>query len=212
MTRIVAPGEREVLGDSPDRGVEVLTDHLPVHATWARFAARREGAPLHVHHEHTDYFYVLEGELEVRLGPDGAPHRVEAGQLSAAPPLVVHGFANTSDAEVRFLNFHIPGSGFIDFMRGMRDGKSVAYDQHDPPADGGRDPADASVGPPRKPFALIELESGEQLEAPEGRPTRSAYLISGELEAAGAGSWIYLDQPIAATASATLLVLDMDAV
>ena len=203
--RIVVPGEREVLGDTPDRGVEVLSDDPAVHATWARFGPRREGAPLHVHREHADFFYVLEGELEVRLGPDGAPHRLEAGQLSMAPPLVVHGFANTSDAEVRFLNFHLPGCGFIDFMRGMRDGESRPYDQHDPPADGGRDPNDASIGPPSDPFSLVELEAGENVEG--GSPV---YVIEGELEGAAQGSWVQLDESDALAASSRSVLLRLD--
>ena len=203
--RIVGPDEGEVLGDAPDRKVKVLSDDPGVHATWAQFGAGREGAPLHVHREHTDYFYVLEGELEIRLGPDGAPHRVEAGQLSIAPELVIHGFGNTSDAEARFLNFHIPGSGFIDFMRGLRDGDSRPYDQHDPPADGGRNPGDAFIGPPRDPFSLEELEAGEKVEG-----ARSIYVIEGELEGAAQGSWLQLGESDALAANSRSVLLRLE--
>ncbi|MDQ2676599.1 MAG: cupin domain-containing protein, partial [Actinomycetota bacterium] len=107
--RVVAPGAGEIVGDSPERRVEILSDHPALHATWSRFGPCREGADLHIHREHTDCFFVLEGELTLRLGPQGGPHRMERGQLAVMPPLVVHGFDNASDAEVRFLNFHMPG-------------------------------------------------------------------------------------------------------
>ena len=59
-----------------------------------------------------------------------------AGSLARVPPMVVHGFRNASDADFRYLNFHAPGSGFADYMRALRDGRKLAYDQHDPPAEG----------------------------------------------------------------------------
>ena len=63
--------------------------------------------PPHTHAAHTDIFYVLEGELELRLG-DGTV-RVPAGSCVAAPPLLVHGFRNPGETEARFLNLHAPG-------------------------------------------------------------------------------------------------------
>ena len=60
--------------------------------------------------------------------------------------MIVHGFRNASDADVRFLNLHAPGVGFITYMREMRDGQPVSYDQYDPPDDGGADPAGATFG------------------------------------------------------------------
>ena len=56
-----------------------------------------------------------------------------AGSLARVPPLVVHGFRNASDADFRYLNFHAPGSGFADYMRALRDGRKLSYDQHDRP-------------------------------------------------------------------------------
>ena len=69
-----------------------------------------------------------------------------AGTLVRVPAGVVHGFRNASDADVRFLNFHAPGVGFADYMRDMRDGRPAAYDQFDPPEDGGRPISEAVVG------------------------------------------------------------------
>ena len=127
-----------MIGDAPDRRVEILADHDSLNATWSRFGPGRDGADLHVHREHTDLFYVLEGEFTLRLGPQGERGRMTAGTLIRMPPGVVHGFRNASDAELRFLNFHAPGVGFADYMRDLRDGRAAAYDQWDPPEDGGR--------------------------------------------------------------------------
>ena len=126
-------GEGEVIGDSADRRVEILSDHETLNATWSRFGPHREGADLHVHRNHTDCFFVLEGELTVRLGLEDELVTVPAGTLARVPPLVVHGFRNGSDAEVRYLNLHAPGQRFADYLRAM-------------PEDGGRPTSEAVVG------------------------------------------------------------------
>jgi mannose-6-phosphate isomerase-like protein (cupin superfamily) len=138
--KVIPPRKGEVIGDAPDRRVEMLSDVDPLHATWSRFGPWRDGADLHVHHHHSDLFYVLTGELTVKLGPDGGETAVPAGTLVRIPPLVAHGFRNGNDAEVRYLNFHAPGRGFADYMRGLSD-----FDQADPPPDGGRPAAEATT-------------------------------------------------------------------
>jgi quercetin dioxygenase-like cupin family protein len=145
---VIPPGGGEVVGDKPGRRVEILSDRDPVHVTLSRFGPGMEGADLHVHEHHTDFFYVLEGELTVRLGVEDRQVTVAEGSLAWVPPDVVHGFRNASDADMRYLNFHAPGSRFADYMRSLRDGGRLAYDQHDPPADGGRstDAAQVSAG------------------------------------------------------------------
>jgi mannose-6-phosphate isomerase-like protein (cupin superfamily) len=59
---VIPPGGGEVIGDSAERRVEILSDGDAVHATWSRFGPGRDGADPHVHRRHTDIFYVLEGE------------------------------------------------------------------------------------------------------------------------------------------------------
>ncbi len=109
---VIPPRGGEVIGDAPERRVEILADHDTLNATWSLFGPGRDGADLHVHHKHTDLFYVLEGEFTLRLGPQGEEHAMPAGTLIRVPSDVVHGFRNASDAELRFLNFHAPGMGF----------------------------------------------------------------------------------------------------
>jgi quercetin dioxygenase-like cupin family protein len=202
---LVPAGGGEVIGDSEWRRVEILSDDESLNATWSRFAAGREGADLHVHRRHYDLFYVLAGELTVRLGAADERVVAPAGSLAIAPPLVVHGFLNAGGAELRFLNFHAPGMGFADYMRGRRDGLDVSYDQHPPPADGGRPaPAEVVVAP-----ALVELDEIAVAEVVAGAPApehvhrghvESLYVLEGELAVsaggrelrAGAGAWVQI--------------------
>ena len=215
---LLPPGGGEVVGDSADRRVEILSDTGPLHATWSRFGAHRNGADLHVHRRHTDLFYVLDGELTALLGPAGAPHVAPAGSLARIPPLVVHGFRNGSAAQLRYLNFHAPGEGFADYLRAVRDGRTLVYDQEDPPADGGRSPTEASIGrgelvadrPGLRVALLADVEAigiaevwsepGSPSPPPHlhHRHVESFYVLAGELAftvgeqelRAGAGAWV----------------------
>jgi quercetin dioxygenase-like cupin family protein len=193
---VVPPGGGEVIGDSPDRRVEILSDHDSVHATWSRFGPGRSGADLHVHRRHTDIFYVLGGELTVRLGLQDERVTVPAGRFAIVPPLVVHGFRNASDADLRYLNFHAPGTGFADYMRGRRDGRTVTYDQEEPPDDGGRPIGEASVSDRVDVDAIAISEATAPQEA-DGDGVRSYYALDELVLTAGgrelraaAGSWL----------------------
>ena len=136
---LLAPGEGEVVTDRPERTLRILADLDYVIVTWFRYEPDEKGPDPHVHHHHTDAFYVLEGEIEVSLGPELESVRATSGSFAAAPPNVVHTFRNASAETAIFLNLHAPSSGFGDHIRG----KDIDFDQHDPPADGGRPFADA---------------------------------------------------------------------
>ena len=64
-----------------------------------------------------------------------------AGTLLVIPSGVVHGFDSDGDVTARCFNFHMPSFGFADYMRGRNPG----FDQFEPPADGGVDPASVVV-------------------------------------------------------------------
>ena len=145
---LLLPGEGETITDRPARTVRILAAHEHLDVTWSRYETGERGPDPHVHHEHADAFYVIEGELEFGLGPKVEPVRALAGSLVVVPPDVVHTFGNEGDATALFLNFHAPGKGFADSMRARRDGQKLdggLFDSFDPPADGGRDAADALV-------------------------------------------------------------------
>ena len=130
----VTPGEGEIIGDSVDRRVELLAELDEVHATLSRFGPGRDGADRHVHREHSDVFVVLAGSLTLKV--EEGERVVGPGSIVTVPPMVIHGFGNTSEADLWYVNLHIPGLGFNDYMRGLRDGVRVAFDQFDPPEDG----------------------------------------------------------------------------
>ena len=71
--------------------------------------------PSHVHDDHVDAFYVLDGELILEVAGDEV--RVGPGGFAAAPIGVEHGIRQL-EAATRFLNFHVPDAGFADFVRG----------------------------------------------------------------------------------------------
>jgi mannose-6-phosphate isomerase-like protein (cupin superfamily) len=219
-TIFLPPGGGEVIGDTRRRRVEILSDAEPLNATWSRFGPRSVGADLHVHRRHVDLFYVLDGELTVRLGIEDEPVAVPAGTLARVPPLVVHGFRNRSDADVSYLNFHTPGRQFSEYLRALRDGREFSYDQHDPPEDGGRPTSEAIVGgeelvvdrPGLRVALLADVEEigiSETTTEPGGaappahlhrRHVESFYVLSGEMTftadgrelEATAGTWVQI--------------------
>ena len=216
---IVIPASAgEVIGDSPDRTVLVLSDCDELHATWSRFGPGRDGAGLHIHRHHTDLFYVLEGELTVKLADDEAI-TAEPGTLVSIPPMVVHGFRNASDADVKYLNLHAPGCDFISYMRGIRDKEPFDFDQHDPEGvDGLLPSSEVAVGGEEfvlevpglreallcdiEAIAISEAHAEQGAPAPEGHVhpdhVESFYVLEGEVGftaakeegGAGTGTWI----------------------
>jgi mannose-6-phosphate isomerase-like protein (cupin superfamily) len=142
---LLGPGEGETVTDRPERTLRILGELDELIVTWFRYEPGEVGPDAHIHLHHTDAFYLLEGEIELSLGPDQETVRAEAGTLAAAPPNVVHTFRNASGATAIFLNVHAPSMGFGDHIRGREDS---GFDQHEPPPDGGRPFADAVVSGP----------------------------------------------------------------
>ena len=73
--------------------------------------------PPHLHRGQSDSFYVLEGEVELRVGEQvvsGAP-----GTFVLSPPGVVHSLRNPSERPARLLNLHVPG-GFVEYRRELQ--------------------------------------------------------------------------------------------
>jgi quercetin dioxygenase-like cupin family protein len=146
---LVGRANGETVTAREDREAVMLTAQDELTVTYYRLGPGQRGPDPHVHHEHTDAFYVLDGELGFILGPDRERIAVGAGGLVAAPPNVIHTFVNESGAEVRFLNLHTPDGGFAAFMRAARDGvKGVGFDTSDPPDDGGLPLSEAIVSGP----------------------------------------------------------------
>jgi quercetin dioxygenase-like cupin family protein len=137
----------ETISDTPTRNVLILVEDEDITITWTRFSHGERGPDLHVHREHTDAFYVIDGELTFELGPRSDAITVGAGGFVAIPALVGHSFVNASGADARWLNFHAPDCGFADFLRTLRAGTPGSWDSYGMPADGGLAPELAVVLP-----------------------------------------------------------------
>ena len=123
----------EAIVDRPRRSVRVLFEQELLDASYACSEGGERGASPHIHLEHVDAFYVVEGEVSFKVGPDLDVVRAGPGTFVMVPPGLVHGFDNDSDATARWLNFHAPSTGFLSWMRGDRE----SFDMVPPPADGG---------------------------------------------------------------------------
>ncbi len=126
----------------------IARDDLTI--THARYAAGEHVASRHIHHQHTDAFYILEGEVIFEVGPEAETTTVSAGGFVAAPPGLAHSLRVAESGPARWLTVHAPDAGFAAFMRGLRDGIQVEWDIAPVPADGGQ-PAEQIVisRPPR---------------------------------------------------------------
>ena len=63
--------------------------------------------PPHLHGKEEEGYFVLEGELELRIGED--THTLAVGDFGHVPPRTVHAYANASTAPVRFLAWTVGG-------------------------------------------------------------------------------------------------------
>jgi len=140
VVRRLGTGEGETITDRPGRRLTLLADTDELAATESTYGPGERGPDLHVHREHTDAWFVLEGTLTLFLR-DGLSFEAGPGTVVVVPPNVAHGFANEGEETVRFVNIHAPSCGFGAYLRGEHPG----FDQHDPPADGGLDSASVVV-------------------------------------------------------------------
>ncbi|MFF7216780.1 cupin domain-containing protein [Streptomyces sp. NPDC008238] len=65
------------------------------------------GTPPHIHHNESETFFVLEGEVVVIAG--GEEHILQPGGLVYVPKGTRHHFVNRSGKQVRMLAFFSPG-------------------------------------------------------------------------------------------------------
>lgn len=63
--------------------------------------------PLHIHHDHDEVYFVIEGELTIQIG-EGV-QRVTAGACGIIPRGTPHTYQNTGADLTRFLGMYLPG-------------------------------------------------------------------------------------------------------
>lgn len=140
---VVVTEETILAGES--REISILFAREEVTVTKACYSAGERVAGPHVHHEHTDAFYILEGALTFQIGREAKSTTVSAGGFVAVPPLVAHSFRNDGNRPARWLTIHAHDGGFAEFMRAVRDGGEVAWDVAAVPAAGGLPASEAIV-------------------------------------------------------------------
>jgi quercetin dioxygenase-like cupin family protein len=142
---VVADVESILAGEK--REIGILLARKEVTITKASYSPGERIAGPHVHHEHADAFYVLEGELTFEIGREAKSTTVSAGGFVAVPPLVAHSCRNSGDRRARWLTIHAHDGGFAAFIRGLGDGDEVAWDISAVPAAGGLPASDAIISP-----------------------------------------------------------------
>jgi mannose-6-phosphate isomerase-like protein (cupin superfamily) len=144
---IVSVAAGEPILRQAEREISILVTSEDVTVTHARYAPGQQVARPHVHHDHTDAFYVLEGELAFEVGREAETVRLGAGGLVAAPPGLAHSIRTAGDGPARWLTIHAHDGGFAAFVRSMRDGGRVEWDIAPVPADGGLSAREAIISP-----------------------------------------------------------------
>jgi len=95
--------------------------------------------------------------------------------------MVAHGFRNAGSGELRYLNFHAPGTGFAEYMRGLGRGERVPFDQEPPPPSGVRPSSEIMMvggGVMVGGLSIAEVSSAQNAFA--------AYVLEGK----DAGAWV----------------------
>src|SRR5262249_6925443 len=101
MTGTVSHGEPILRAGG--REIGLLVAHEAVSIIRACYPAGVTVAGPHVHDEHADTFYVIEGELTFVVGSEQRAVTVSVGALVVVPPGVVHSFRATGERPARWL-------------------------------------------------------------------------------------------------------------
>jgi quercetin dioxygenase-like cupin family protein len=121
---------------SDSRTGSILVEREDLSVTYATRPGGERVTSSHVH-QHTEAFYVLEGELTFQVGAERDTVRIGAGGFVAVPPGVAHSYGTAGDEQARWLVIHAPDGGFAAFVRGLVDGAQVDWDIAPVPPDGG---------------------------------------------------------------------------
>lgn len=119
---VVAPGDGKFIAvGSAGTGVTVKvseTETGGLCTVWeGRVGPGTVGAGAHYHRERDEFFYVLDGELVLRIGDE--QHTARAGTCAFVPRGTIHGFHNASKGSATILIMHHP-AGFERFLEAMQ--------------------------------------------------------------------------------------------
>src|SRR5579864_6329607 len=119
---VVAPGEgRFIKVGSTGAGVTVKASGAETGGLCTVWEGRVEpgtvGAGPHYHRGRDEFFYVLKGEVVLRIG--GGSHTAGAGTFAFVPRETIHGFRNASSDSATLLVMHHP-AGFERYLEEMQ--------------------------------------------------------------------------------------------
>ena len=116
---VVASGEgRFIAVGSTGAGVTVKASEAETGGLCSVWEGRVEsgtaGAAPHYHYARDEFFYVLEGEVVLRIGEES--HIAGAGTFAFVPRETIHGFHNASRERATLLVMHHPAGfeGYLD--------------------------------------------------------------------------------------------------
>jgi mannose-6-phosphate isomerase-like protein (cupin superfamily) len=129
----VAPGANRPYKSIPLRGYSVSVkvsgeDNGGRFALFEVPAAPDSGPPLHMHHIENECFYVVKGQLNVRVGSESI--MVDAGGSVYAPKMIPHTWQTVGGKPVRFLSFAQPAGHLEAFLVALS--TSLRQDTPDP--------------------------------------------------------------------------------
>jgi quercetin dioxygenase-like cupin family protein len=126
----VAPGGGRVYEQGGFRGAIKVDDEETAgrqcFSEWT-VDAGEDGPPPHLHREHQEAFFVVEGTLTFWAGEE--EFEAEAGSFLFIPPGVTHRFSNRTDAPARCVNAYVPG-GIEGFF--VEVGEAMSHGPPDP--------------------------------------------------------------------------------
>lgn len=119
---VVGPGEgRFIAVGSTGAGVTVKASEAQTGglcSVWeGRVEPRTVGAGPHYHRGRDEFFYVLQGEVVLRIGDES--HAAGAGTFAFVPRETIHGFHNASTDSAILLVMHHP-AGFERYLEELQ--------------------------------------------------------------------------------------------
>jgi len=119
---VMAPGEgRFIAVGSGGAGVTVKASGVETGdlcTVWeGRVGTGTVGAGAHYHRGRDEFFYVLEGEVVLRIGDES--HTARAGTFAFVPGGTIHGFHDASRENATLLVMHHP-AGFEGYLEEMQ--------------------------------------------------------------------------------------------
>jgi mannose-6-phosphate isomerase-like protein (cupin superfamily) len=153
---VLARGEGEPIGTR----ASILAGREELVLTEFNYEPGQDGPRRHIHRHHADGFYVVDGVLGITL--DEEELTLDPGGFVLIPPGVIHTFRNPADEPGRYLNFHAPGCGFEEYLRG----NLPDFDQdYDVPPGSGRPTSEAVLRTRGEGEALDLGPSGTSIKA-----------------------------------------------